>query len=221
MGWRKRAAILGTAMLLPGCLAGETPPDGDLATGCTVPRLVATPDPPQRENRPGQLPVPTLTTPELTALADCVRPVLAASMRASEAPSVRGYGSWPRYALRPFGSEHGSYLEIFANDKAAAFGRFEDAGVFPEGATIAKHHFSVSGTGTVSRGPLLTMEKMRRGFNMSAGDWRFTMIAPDGRILGESNGRNAAAVDFCLECHKAAWRQDFIMFVPPEFRRVP
>jgi hypothetical protein len=47
------------------------------------------------------------------------------------------------------------------------------------------------------------------------------MIAPDGHVAGETVGRNAATVDFCLECHKAAWRQDFLMFVPPEFRRVP
>jgi hypothetical protein len=218
----RRAAILGMALLAQGCLdAPVGPAGGPLSTACAVPRLAATPDPPKRANAPGNPPAPVLTAAELTGLADCVRPALAAAMRDSEAPAARAYASWPRYSSRPFGSEHGSYLEIFANDKASAFGRFEDAGVLPDCAIVVKHHFSVSGTGAVSRGPLLTMQKMQPGFNPPTADWRFTMITPDGKIAGETAGRNATAVDFCLECHKAAWRQDFLMFVPPEFRRMP
>jgi len=219
---RHYAAILGAVLLLPGCL--ETPGESavnPLSTGCGVPRLALAPSPPARANAPGNPPAPVLSGAELIELADCVRPALAASMRESEAPAARLYSSWPRYSLRPFGSEHGSYLEIFANERASAFGRYEDAGVMPEGAIIAKHHFAVSGSGAVRRGPLLTMEKMRSGFNRATADWRFTMITPDGKIAGETAGRNAGAVDFCIECHKAAWRQDFMMFVPPEFRRTP
>lgn len=218
----RHAAVLAIVLLTPGCLdvTVETP-GSPLSTGCVVPRLAAAPAPPTRANAPGNPPAPILSAAELIGLADCVRPVLAASMRESEAPAARVYSSWPRYSLRPFGSEHGSYLEIFANERGAAFGRFEDAGVMPEGAIVAKHHFSVSGSGAVSRGPLLTMEKMRPGFNPATADWRFTMITPDGKVAGETAGRNAGAVDFCIECHKAAWRQDFMMFVPPEFRRTP
>lgn len=216
------AAILGIALLAQGCLDGTVETAGNpLATSCAVPRLAATPSPPARANAPGNPPAPVLSGAELIELAGCVRPALAASMRDSEAPAARLYSSWPRYSLRPFGSEHGSYLEIFANERASAFGRYEDAGVMPEGAIIAKHHFSVSGSGAVSRGPLLTMQKMQPGFNRTTADWRFTMITPEGKIAGETAGRNAGAVDFCIECHKAAWRQDFLMFVPPEFRRTP
>jgi len=215
-------AVLGVVVLVQGCADSAVESAGDpLSTGCVVPRLAATPSPPVRPNAPGNPPAPVLSEAELVGLADCVRPVLASSMHASEAPAARVYSSWPRYSLRPFGSEHGSYLEIFANEKAEAFGRFEDAGVLPEGSIVAKHHFSVSGAGVVSRGPLLTMQKMQRGFNPTTTDWRFTMIMPDGRIAAETAGRNSAGVDFCVECHKAAWRQDFMMFVPPEFRRKP
>jgi hypothetical protein len=208
------------SVLAPGCLGPSGEPGGDpLATGCGVPRLAAAPEAPARENRPGNPPVPTLTEAELAALMPCVRPQLVAAFRASESPAARAYGSWQIYTSQPFGSEHGSYLEIVANDRAAAFGRFEDAGVLPEGAIIAKPHFSVAGDGAVRRGPLLLMEKMRSGFSPATGDWRFTMVAPNGAIAGETAGRNAGAVEFCIECHKAAWRQDFLMFVPPQYRR--
>lgn len=221
--WRN-AVILAMSLFGAGCLgqSGEQGggPGGDpLAAGCAVPRLVAAPERPAGENRPGNPPKPVLTDAELDALLPCVRPQLMNAMRASESPAARDYGTWQIYTRRPFGSEHGSYLEIHANDRAAAFGKFEDAGILPEGAIVAKPHFSVTGDGTVRRGPLLLMQKMRPGFSPTTSDWRFTMIAPDGTIAGETGGRNAGAVEFCVECHKAAWRQDFLMFVPPQFRR--
>lgn len=221
---RRHAILLAIYLVVPGCLGPGaeqgTGPGGDpLATSCVVPRLAAAPERPGVENRPGNPPKPVLSDAELAALMPCVRPQLMSAMRSSESPAARAYGTWQIYTRQPFGSEHGSYLEIFANDRGAALGRFEDAGVLPAGAIIAKPHFSVTGAGIVRRGPLLLMEKMGPGFNPPTADWRFTMIAPDGTIAGETRGRNAGAVEFCVECHKAAWRQDFLMFVPPQFRR--
>ena len=194
-------------------------PAENTSTVCVVPRLAAKPEQIAAPNKPGQPPAPVLTDAELRDLADCVRPKLVAAFRSSESAAARSYGSWTLYSSQPFGSEHGSYLEIFGNAKATSFGRFEDAGVLPAGAILAKHHFSIAGNGAISRGPLLFMEKMAAGFNPDTNDWRFTLVAPDGTIVGETAGRNASGVAYCAECHKAGRKQDFLMFVPPQYRR--
>jgi hypothetical protein len=212
-------ALLAIASLL-GC---ATPPaetgSSATATTCVVPRLAIAPERIAKPNAPGNPPAPVLTDAELRALTDCVRPKLVAAFAGSESAPARDYGKWRLYSSQPFGSEHGSYLEIFANDKAAAFGKFEDAGVLPEGAIIAKHHFSITEAGVIQRGPLLMMEKMNAGFDPDTNDWRFRVVGPDGTIAGETKGRNAAAFAYCVECHKAGRRQDFLMFVPPQYRR--
>lgn len=219
MAGRVHIVILCLALLTQGCFGTEQEgTDSSLRTTCAVPRLGAVPDPAHHTNAPGNPPLPRLTDAELVALASCVRPQLVDAFRLSESEAARQYGSWRLYSTQPFGSEHGSYLEIFANDRAEAFGHFEDAGVLPEGAVIAKHHFSVTGDGVVRRGPLLLMEKMRTGFSPATNNWRFIVVGPSGAVAGETGGRNAAAVEFCVECHKAARRQDFLMFVPPQYR---
>jgi hypothetical protein len=220
MNHRHIVVVLAIAGLLWGC-GGPQSETGSAApaTTCVVPRLAAAPERPSKPNAPGNPPAPVLTDAELRALTDCVRPKLVAAFANSESPPAREYGNWRLYSSQPFGSEHGSYLEIFANDKAAAFGRFEDAGVLPEGAILAKHHFSISEAGVIERGPLLMMEKMRAGFDPDNNDWRFRVVAPDGAIAGETKGRNEAAFAYCAECHKVGRRQDFLMFVPPQYRR--
>jgi hypothetical protein len=217
---RRYAAVLAIAGMLGGCGAPPSETGSSAtATTCVVPRLAAAPERLTKPNAPGNPPAPVLTDAELRALTDCVRPKLVAAFATSESPPARAYGNWRLYSSQPFGSEHGSYLEIFANEKAAAFGRFEDAGVLPEGAILAKHHFSVTGDGVIERGPLLMMEKMNAGFDPDTNDWRFRVVAPDGAIAGETKGRNAATFAYCAECHKAGRRQDFLMFVPPQYRR--
>jgi hypothetical protein len=212
--------IVMMAGLLWGCATypSETG-DSATATTCIVPRLAAAPERIVTPNAPGNPPIPVLTDAELRTLTDCVRPKLVAAFTNSESPPAREFGTWRLYSSQPFGSEHGSYLEIFGNAKAAAFGRFEDAGVLPEGAILAKSHFSVTENGTITRGPLLMMEKMPRGFDPEINDWRFRVVAPDGTIAGETQGRNAAAFAYCADCHKAGRKQDFLMFVPPQYRR--
>jgi len=65
---------------------------------------------------------------------------------------------------------------------ASQIARFEAAGRLPVGSVIAKDSFSVTETGGILLGPLFVMEKMPAGFNPASGDWRYTLIQPDGRI---------------------------------------
>ena len=66
--------------------------------------------------------------------------------------------------------------------------------------------------------PQFVIERMPKGYDERVGDWKFTLIAPNGAIVGESRGRDGDKVEFCVECHKSAWRQDFLFFIPPPYR---
>jgi hypothetical protein len=48
---------------------------------------------------------------------------------------------------------------------------------------------------------LAMMEKMPPGFNPTGGDWRFTLILPDGRLFGSTNAEDEYTVEFCQKCH--------------------
>ncbi|MDE0994235.1 MAG: hypothetical protein OSA23_13825 [Rhodospirillales bacterium] len=51
---------------------------------------------------------------------------------------------------------------------------------------------------------------MQAGFSKASGDWRYTMIAP--------NGKGNATVTFCIECHMSADDNYLMMFLPEELR---
>ena len=83
---------------------------------------------------------------------------------------------------------------------------------------IAKDSFAVTETGGILLGPLAVMEKMPPGFNYASGDWKYSLIQPDGTILGETNGVNSHRVEYCIGCHLAAEKQDHLYFVPGKYR---
>ena len=63
------------------------------------------------------------------------------------------------------------------------------------------------------------MEKVAGDFNAASGDWRYTMIMPNGTVAGITKGAGSATVEFCNECHTAmADDQDYLFFLPDEFR---
>jgi hypothetical protein len=107
----------------------------------------------------------------------------------------------------------------WGNRTGAAYINYEEVGVLPAGSAIAKDSFSVGADGKVTLGPLFLMEKMQPGFNEVSGDWKYTMIMPDGSTFGTTGGAGDAAVEFCNECHAAvAEDQDYLFFLPEEYR---
>ncbi|HEY5700530.1 MAG TPA: cytochrome P460 family protein [Gammaproteobacteria bacterium] len=148
-----------------------------------------------------------------------VRALEAGYARANKS-AVRSYLRWRRYNRAPYlSSTHGNhYINNYANETAADYGLFEKAGRLPVGSVIAKDSFSVTETGGVLLGSLFVMEKMPRGFNYVSGDWKYTLIQPDGRILGETNGPGSERVEYCIACHLAAEPQDHLFFMPPAYR---
>ncbi|MDX1486041.1 MAG: cytochrome P460 family protein [Alphaproteobacteria bacterium] len=128
---------------------------------------------------------------------------------------------WRRYSrvAYPSATHGGRFVNNYANDAAHKYAGFEKAGQMPEGAVLAKDSFGVSKAGAVSVGPLFLMEKMAKGFNKASGDWRYTMIMPDGSVFGVTNGKGSARMKFCAECHAAVGEtQDHMFFLPAEYR---
>jgi len=146
---------------------------------------------------------------------------MADRYRLSRLDAATAYRSWARHNTAPYRSAaHGQrFLNNYGNDPAAPYGRFEDAGILPVGSILAKDSFTVTEDGTIAPGPLFLMEKMPAGFNYVSGDWRYTMILPDGSVHGTTRGAGADQVDFCIACHLAVENQDHLFFIPEDYRR--
>jgi ubiquitin len=168
----------------------------------------------------GGVPV-ELTDAEAVKIYDCLLKELKATYAKSGNKVAVSYTAWPRYSKRAYVSAtHGSRLvQNYANEKGRAYGAFENAGTFPVGTELAKDSFLVNANGTVSIGPLFIMEKMHAGFNAESGDWRYTMIMPDGAVAGTTKGAGNANVEFCIGCHiSVAPELDSVMLLPEEYR---
>ena len=156
---------------------------------------------------------------EAAAAYDCIiGDMLSAYAKSGHAAA--SYASWRRYNVAPYQSAtHGSrYVSNYANAVGRAYGNFEEAGIMPVGTVLAKDSFVVTMAGGVGVGPLFLMEKMEAGFNADSGDWRYTLIQPDGSIFGTTNGKGSNNVAFCYECHMGAEDTDSLLFMPDEVR---
>jgi len=125
------------------------------------------------------------------------------------------------YASQPYVSDtHGGrFVNNYANATAANYGKYEAASRVAVGSMLAKDSFMVTGQGKTAAGPLFLMEKMPAGFKEASGNWRYTMVMPNGQIFGTTNGKNSGHVTFCYECHMVvAEEQDSLMFLPDEYR---
>jgi len=61
---------------------------------------------------------------------------------------------------------------------------------------------------------------MSRGFNKASGNWRYSMIMPDGTVYGTTKGKGAKNVEFCVACHATMGDdQDHLFFMPEEYRK--
>lgn len=152
---------------------------------------------------------------------NCLKPEMVKAYKKAGVKEVRGYETWLNVASTPYAAAtHGGR---FVNNYADAHGdyrykKYENAGVMPQGSTIAKDSFVVHPSGKVAVGPLFVMEKMGKGWRKSTGDWRYTMIMPNGSVAGRT-GMKGMSMKFCAECHSSvAPDQDHIMFLPEENR---
>ncbi len=163
-----------------------------------------------------------LADADALTIYDRIRADMLAVYRKSGNPLAADFQTWRRYNVTPYLSDtHGErYVSNYANPRARAYGKAENAGTLPEGSILAKDSFEVTDRGDVLTGPLFLMEKMSTGFNPEGRDWRYTMIMPDGGLFGTTNGEGSDRVEFCIDCHQAAGDEEDHLFFVPEPHRV-
>jgi hypothetical protein len=115
------------------------------------------------------------------------------------------------------GTHGGRYVNNYVNARGSNYGLFENAGPSPEGTVLAKDSFAVK-RGKVVAGPLFLMEKMAANFNAGTQDWRYTLMLPNGKVIGTTNGSGSGKVQFCADCHLAMEDQDSRFFLDEEYR---
>ncbi len=163
-----------------------------------------------------------ISAAEASTLYSCLKGEMANAYGKAGVRQISGYQNWLNIAAAPYQSAtHGNR---YVNNYADAHGdyrykKFEKAGKMPQGSVLAKDSFVVRPDGKVSVGPIFIMEKMVAGFRKSTGDWRYSMILPNGKVAGITGGKGMS-MKFCAECHESvAPDQDYIMLVPTESRK--
>lgn len=162
-----------------------------------------------------------LTAAEAKSVYECLTQEMAGGYAKSGMAMAANYTGWQNYSTQPYVSDtHGArYVNNYANAQGADYKKYEDAGPMPVGAIMAKDSFMALPNGKVAAGPLFLMEKMPAGFYEASGNWRYTMIMPDGSLFGATKGKNSVQMQFCIECHAAvAEDQDHLFFLPEEYR---
>jgi len=164
----------------------------------------------------------TLTTAEANAVYDCLKGEMKTAYAKSGNLWAKWYAQWAKFSTQPYASAtHGSrFVHNYASKKAAGpYGKFEKVGTMTRGGVLAKDSFTVTPDGKVSVGPLFLMEKMNAGFMKASNDWRYTLIMPNGQVVGTTRGKGSKNVQFCISCHQAvAEEQDAMLLIPEEYR---
>lgn len=206
--------VLAVAVL---ALVACASPPRETAQGCTVKRLAASPAPGILLGDLG-MPPGSLRDDEISAMADCLGPDLDAAFARVRDKAIDGK-TWAVMSTNYRASEHGMFLQVYADAAAApSYRQYEKGARLPEGAALLKRSFRVGADGKAEAFRIFIMTREKPGYAPDANDWRFAVFQPDGSLIGETGGRGDANVRFCVECHRAAHAQDFLLFVPPRHR---
>jgi len=225
MIYRFGAAVLaGCAVFLP-LQAGQADEDAFVGfkrngvdTECTIARLGDFPS--YGDTMIGSEGGEKLSEEEAETAYQCIQRDLAGAYVRSGIPAAEDYLQWTRYSTKPYSSKGHEYryLNNYANEIADEYYSQYGAKLpMPVGSVLAKDSFVSNKGGRIVLGALTLMEKMSPGFNPKSGDWRFTMILPDGRIMGRTGEDDAVAIEFCHDCHRKS-KNDFMFFLPQEYR---
>lgn len=140
---------------------------------------------------------------ELDDAYDCFEDQLIAGYGQSKHILAQIFGEWDRDSYAPFMYDDvgARYLVVYGNDRAT--GDEETLWLdrdLPVGATLAAAGFSVAEDGKLIAEPLMIYEKMTQGYIFGRGNWRQTLIAPNGDLLGVTNGPGGDDLTACADC---------------------
>jgi hypothetical protein len=162
-----------------------------------------------------------LSGEELKAAYNGLKAGMKVSYGTSGANGASEYQGWQIFNTQPYRSAtHGGRLvNNYANAIASRYGQFEEAGIMPVGSILAKDSLKISASGKAAPGPLFLMEKMDAGYDPENGDWKYSMITPNGATWGVTGGKNSKGMRFCSDCHVAVEDFDYLFFLPDAYRK--
>jgi len=133
----------------------------------------------------------------------CFEPRLLSGYAQSKHVMAQIFGDWERATEYPFIHDvvGDRYLVVYGNERAVGDEKtlWLDRDM-PVGAIVVAAGFTVGESGELIAAPAMIYEKMVNGFAFGRGNWRQTLIAPDGEILGVSNGPGAENLTACVDC---------------------
>ena len=165
-----------------------------------------------------------LTDEQAAELYSCIEADLLKSYQKSGWDEANEFRDWFMPSTTPFiSATHGKrFVNHYVNEigREAYMSYNEDDLVMPVGSITAKESYTVNKKGKVRKGPLFLMEKVAAGELPDTGDWKYSVILPNGKIMGVTGGDNAKKVKFCHDCHEAVLEGQDAQFFPDEDYRV-
>ena len=161
-----------------------------------------------------------LSQAEANEIYDELRKRMGESFALAELEAIDEYQSWTRYNSAPYlSATHGRrFVNNFANSIASDYGKLAKGEKYPEGSVFAKDSMTVIDDNQIYPGAMFVMEKLAEGTSPETADWRYVMVLPDGSTLGDTTGNNPKQVRYCHACHVQKASDDFVFFVPDDYR---
>jgi len=211
-----RYSALSTVLICIGLAISGCAGDDDAAIALDSANATSAANPSTEAKAATPPPEPSLYTETICKIKDgaTLPPAVASSAFACLRDKMRYKNSghrlaglfegWSRLDSGPFFSKvHGNrYVAVFANDRALTTLSAAPDAPITSGVAMATPSFSLAEDGTLEPGPLFLLEKMQKGFNTVGGNWRYTVIGPEGDIIGVTKGQHSDDIDFCKDCDR-------------------
>ncbi|MEP1208263.1 MAG: cytochrome P460 family protein [Rhizobiaceae bacterium] len=164
-----------------------------------------------------------LSQAEANRIYDALKQTLEERYSIAKLGLIDGYQSWKRYNSAPYlSATHGQrFVNNYANQLGADYGKLGEGETYPAGTIFAKDTITVTEEGKNFPGAILVMEKLAAGKSPPTADWRYVMVIPDGTIFGDTIGDEPELVEYCHACHEAVADDDYVFFVPDDYRISP
>lgn len=166
-----------------------------------------------------------LSDEQAQALYDCIKDKIYSGLQKSGLEEAKTYRDWPLVSTAPFiSATHGNrFVRHYVNEIGKdAYLKWEEMGGrnMPVGSITAKESFNVNKKGQVRNGPFFLMEKVAAGTLPDTDDWKYTLMFPNGKVVGVSGTDTAKKVKFCHDCHLGVLDDQDAMFFPDEDYRI-
>ena len=164
-----------------------------------------------------------LSQDEANRIYDTLKQALADGYAPAKMKLIENYQDWKRYNSAPYlSATHGQrFVNSYANDLGGNYGRLKPGETYPAGTVFAKDTITVTDEGKNFPGAMFVMEKLPAGKSPDTADWRYVMVIPDGSIFGDTVGDEPELVEYCHACHEAKADDDYVFYVPEEYRVSP